>query len=333
MAEFTEQQVYEALGLGAQAQELADPADQTSQVDTPEGAQAQEVADPAQVETTPAEGEDTDPAAVEADPGEPEYDADTDAPAGKQPLTSEQRRENAAKRRQQEQQAAINEAVQAAVRQEQDRNAAAMKEFFAKAGLKNTITGQPITTMEEFNTWNQQYNEAKLQRDLKNGKLTSEGLATAIGNHPIVQQAQKLVTQDAAAKQAQQTAEAKAKIDAEIAQIHKLDASISSLEDLTKASYWPQLYAMTKKGYSIQDAHYLLNHERLEQAKLEAARQQGMNAARSKDHLTPTGTPRGGGAISVPAADMAMFRQFNPNATDAEIQAYYNKYTKMQKGG
>lgn len=328
MAEFTEQQVYEALGLGAQAQEPAEPAVQTSET---EGAQVQEPAAPAEEVQEPTEGTQTEPPAVADPPDDPEENAAEGTQAGKQPLTPEQRRENAAKRRQQEQQAqraAIDQAVQAAVRQERDKHEGVLKAFFAKAGLKNTITGEPITSMEQFDNWNQQFNEAKLQRDLKAGKLTPEGLATAIGNHPIVKQAQQLVTQDAAAKQAQQTADAKARIESEIAEIHKMDESIGTLEDLVQAPYWPQLYAMTKRGYSIKDAHFLLNHDRLEQAKIEAARQASLNNARGKDHMTATATPRGAGSISVPAADLAMFRQFNPGATDAEIQAYYNKYKK-----
>lgn len=328
MAEFTEQQVYEALGLGAQVQETAEPATQPSE---PEGEQVQEPADPAEEVQRTDEGTKTETPAVADTPDDPEDDAAAGTQEGKQPLTPEQRRENAAKRRQQEltrQQEAINQAVQAAVRQERDKHEGILKEFFAKAGLKNTITGEPITNMEQFDTWNQQFSDAKLQRDLKAGKLTPEGLATAIGNHPIVKQAQQLITQDAAAKQAQQTAAAKAKIEGEIAEIHKLDESIGSLEDLMKASYWPELYAMTKRGYSIKDAHFLLNHDRLEKAKIDAAKQQTMNNTRGKDHMTATANPRGAGSISVPAADLAMFRQFNPGATDAEIQAYYNKYKK-----
>lgn len=50
-----------------------------------------------------------------------------------------------------------------------------------------------------------------------------------------------------------------------------------------------------------------------------------MNNARSKDHLTTTGSQRGAGAAPVPADEMAMFRLLNPGATDREIQAYYNK--------
>lgn len=329
MAEFTEQQVYEALGLGAQGQEAAEPAPAASEAD-PTGVQAQEPADPAQ-EQQPTEGTRTEPPADADAPDEPGDDAVAGTQEGKAPLTPEQRRANAAKRREMEQarqQAAIDQAVQAAVKQEQDKQESAMKAFFEKAGLKNTITGEPITNMEQFDAWNQQFNDARLQRELKAGKLTPEGLAAAISNHPVVQQAQQLIASEAAARQAQQTATAKARIDGEIAEIHKLDASIGSLEDLMQTSYWPELYAMTKRGYSIKDAHFLLNHERLEQARVEAARQQGMNNARGKSHMTATTAPRGAGSVSVPAAELALFRQFNPGATDAEIQDYYNRYKK-----
>lgn len=328
-SDFTEQQVFEAFGLGAQVQEPAEPVVTTPAEAT--GAQEQEPAAPAEDVQQPDEGTQAEPTAVADTPDDPEDDAAAGVQDGKRPLTPEQRRENAARRRQQEQQAqqaAISQAVQAAVRQERDNHEKALKEFFEKAGLKNTVTGEPITNMDQFNAWNQQFNEAKLQRELKSGKLTAEGLATAIGNHPIVQQAQQLITQDAATRQAQQAAAAREKIDGEIAEIHKLDESIGSLEDLMQAPYWPQLYDMTKRGYSIKDAHFLLNHDRLEKAKIDAARQQTMNNARGKNHMTATATPRGGGSISVPAADLAMFRQFNPGATDAEIQDYYNKYMK-----
>lgn len=328
MAEITEEQVFEAFGLGAQKQEPADPAEEPSET---VGEQVQEPADPAEGGVKTRGGTQTEPTAEADEPENPEDDAEAGAQEGKQPLTPEQRRENAARRRQQEltrQQAAVDQAVQAAVKQVQDKHNSEMQAFFATAGLKNTITGEPITNMEQFNAWNQQFQEARLQRELKAGKLTQEGLATAIGNHPAVKQAQQLVSQDAAAKQAQETAAAKEKIEGEIAEIHKLDESIGSLADLVKAPYWPQLYAMTKKGYSIKDAHFLLNHERLEQARMEAARQQTMNNTRGKNHMTGAATPRGGGSVSVPAADLEMFRQFNPGASDAEIQAYYNKYKK-----
>lgn len=316
---FTEKQVYEALGLGEKVQEPAKPAEQGVEQPAEKPAEAEQVA-----EAT------AEPEAQAV--GDPKPDEKPEEGAGQQVMPPEQRRENAARRRQEEQRIAIDRAVQEAIRQEREKNTAEMQDFFAKAGLKNTVTGQPITNMEEFRAWNEQFSRAKLERELKEGKLTPEGLETAIGSHPAIKQAQQLAADRRAQEQMQKTDEIKARIDAEVAEIHKLDASINSLEDLLRAPYGQELYAMTQRGYSIKDAHFLLNHERLEQAKLEAARQQAMAGARNKDHLTGTGTPRGGGAISVPSSDLAMFRQFNPGASDAQIQEYYNKYMKA-KGG
>ena len=329
MAGLSEQEIFEAFGLGAQAQDPAAPASTDAQKS--EGAQAQEIAAPAEEGVKNGIGAQTEPTADAGTPEDPDNNAAAGTDIEKQPLTPEQRRENAARRRQQEQarqQAAIDQAVQAAVDQERSKHDAEMQAFFATAGLKNTVTGEPITNMDQFNAWKEQFADARLRRDLKDGKLTPEALADAIGNHPAVKQAQQLVDQNAAALQAQETAAAKAKIDGEISEIHKIDESISSLDDLMKAPYWPELYAMTKKGYSLKDGHFLLNYARLEQAKLEAARQQGMVNARGKEHMNASGKPRGGGAVSVPAAELAMFRQFMPNATDDEIQAYYNRYKK-----
>lgn len=324
MAQITEEQVFEAFGLenSVNGQEVAGPAQQEGQED--KGGNGQGLAQPAQ---EPEEGA---PPASGADTAEPEDTADQTGEGAPETAeqTREQRRENAARRRQEEEarrKAQFEQAVADARKEEQQKFDQRMKEFFRQAGLKNTVTGEAITDMEGFSNWQKQFAEAKLQKDLKAGKLTPEGLAEAIGNHPAVQQAQKLMEQEAARQKAQEEAQARQRIDAEIAQIHELDASISSLEDLAKAPYWPELYAMTQRGYSIKDAHFLLNHGKIEAAKATAARQQAAVNARGKGHMVPTTGARGGGAVTVPREDMAMFRAFMPEATDAEIQAYYNK--------
>ena len=136
MAELTEARIYEALGLdipeGAQVQEPAEPAAQTSQAVSEEGAQAQEPAEPASEPADNAQdGADTpEPGAASADDSNTGDNSDP----GKKPLTPQQRRENAARRRQQENQAAIDQAVRQALAQERANQADAMKGFFARAG-------------------------------------------------------------------------------------------------------------------------------------------------------------------------------------------------------
>ena len=327
MADFTEKQVYEALGVtpegeGAKAQDPATPATQTQTAQPEEGAREQEPAAPAPDSTN--------------EPQQPEGDGaqEGDQPqegSGEPALTEQQRKENAAQRRRAETQAAIDKAVQDALKAEQDRAKSEMAAFFAAANLKNTITGAPITNMEEFKAWKQAYDAAQLQKDLKAGKLTPESLQKVIDQTPAMQKVQQMAAAQDEAKRAAEMAAAKVKIDAELAEIQKMDPSIQSVQDLLKMPKAKEFYEYVRKGNSFIDAYYLSHREELEAKRVEAARQQAQTLSRSKDHLSATAV-RGAGAASVPAEDMAMFREFNPGATEAEIQAYYNKYQTKQGG-
>lgn len=324
-----EQQIYEALGVapaqpegeGAKVQEPATPAAQEPTTPTGEGAKEQEPATPAPEGTTPA---DVPTPAPNGQPAATEPQQDDGGKEGAA-LTDEQRKEYAAQRRRQEQQDAINAAVNEALAKEKERSKAEWADFFKKANLKNTLTQQPINTLEEFNEWAAAFEAAKLQRDLKAGKLTPEGLEKAISNTPVMQRMKEITEREAAAKRESDMAAAKAKIDAELLEIQKLDPSIKETADLLKMPTAKEFYEYVKKGVSFIDAFYLANRERLAARTAEAAKQQTMNAARSKDHLNATGTARGTGASTVPADEMEMFKLLNPNATEAEIQAYYNK--------
>lgn len=242
--------------------------------------------------------------------------------------TKEQRAENAARRRREEQQAAIDAAVKKAVEDERARTKGQMEAFFAKAGMKNTVTGKPITTLEEFDAWQADYEAARLQKDLKAGKLTPEALRSAVEQTPAIQALKKQQEQQAAADEQRRQAEAKARVDAELAEIHKMDPTISTVEDLLSMPSAKAFYDLVRKGNSFLDAYRLANFDRLQTARAEAARQQAMNNARGKDHLTGTGTPQGTGAATVPADEMRAFKLFNPTATEAEITAWYNKHKK-----
>ena len=317
--ELTEEKVYEALGVQPEEQSAGGGGE-------PEPAPASQEENPAPA----GEGE------KEQEPAEPAPESGAEEPSGEEPqqkddgkgeeMPLEQRKEAAAARRRAEQQAAIDEAVQKALREEKDRAKEEMTAFFKRAQLKNTITGEPITTMEEFEAWDKAFSEAKFQRDLKAGKLTPEALEKVIAENPAVKQAQELIRkQEGAARAAEETA-AKARIDAELLEIRKLDPTIQSMEDLLHMPTAKEFYSLVQKGNSFLDAFRLANMDQLTARAAEAAKQQAQNLTRSKDHLTATGGQRGGGAVSVPADELRLFQEINPGASEAEIQAYYNKY-------
>ena len=322
MAKLTEAKIFEAFGLGEKAQEPAAPATKEESVPTGEGANGQEVAAPASVDT-PDPAPNAQPA-VDTD----NVDNGADGAGKDKPLTEEERRANAARRRQQEQQAAVDKAVADALKKEREQNQQEMNAFFAKSGLKNTYTGKPITNMDEYRQWEQQNAQAQLERELKSGKLTPEGLEIAIGNHPLMQQAQALVDRDAAAEKAKQEAADKLRIDAEIAKIHEIDPSINSAADFLSMPNADQFKELVDKGYSFEHAYYIVNREKVEASRAEAARQQALLNARGKEHLAPPTGSRGEGALTVPGDVMSLYRQLNPGMSDAEIIAHYNKVKK-----
>jgi len=327
MAKLTEEKLFEAFGLGAKAQEVAAPAAKENPASADEGAQGQGLADPAAADA-PSNAPDAEPTVdtgMQEDPAETAADG---AGEDKPPLTEAERRANAARRRQQEQQAAVDKAVADALKKEREQNAQAMAAFFAKAGLKNTYTGAPITNMEEYKAWEKQSADKQLEADLKAGRLTPEGLAQAIGNHPLMQQAQSLIDRDAVAEQARQQAADQARIDAEIARIHEVDPSINSVADFMNMPNYDRFKELVDRGYSFEHAHYLVNREKIEASRAEAARQQAMANARGKEHLAPAAGSRGEGALPVPGNVMAMYRKLNPGMSEAQIIAHYNKVMK-----
>lgn len=313
--ELNETSIMTALGLeGENEQEPAVPAAESENT----GEQAQEPAAPAAQ------------AAVEENPdaaGTPETDGaaeDTSGDGAGAPdtMTPQQRHENAARRRNAEKQAEIDKAVEAALTAEREKNRAQMQSFFDSAKLKNTVTGKPITSMEDFEAWKSDYANAQLDRDLKAGELTADKILKVVESHPAVKAAQQIVE----AEKAQKNAAARASVEASIAKIHEKDASISTMQDLLSAPNAKEIYALVRRGYDVYDAWYTVNRDKMEAATQHAAAEAAYQKQAGKSHLTPIGNSRGSGAASVPHDEMALFRTFMPDASEADFQAYYNNY-------
>ena len=300
-------------GLDDAGEEVTEPAElsEVEDVEGAEGAEVQEVAEPAEGPEEPAEPEEEEAQVEETKPEQ----------------TPEERARFAAERRRRETQAAIDEAVFAALQEERRRADADLANFFAAAGLKNTITGEPITNMQQFNVWKQAFDAEKLQRDLKAGKLTPEALNGLIAENPVIRQAEEIMRQAEAERTQRQAQSAQAKIDADLAEIQKLNPAIHDVRDLMAMPNAQQFYDYVKRGNSFLDAYYLANRESLQNRAAEAAKQQAVNRSRSKDHMTPTRS-RGQGDVSVPAEVKAAYLELIPGASAEEIQKHYNKYLK-----
>lgn len=305
-----EERIYEALGLTPPA--APPPAEPPAEPPVTEPPAAPPAAEP--------------PAAQP--PAEPPAAQPTDAAA----QTEAQNREAAARRRAQERQAAIDQAVAEALKQERDRQAAEQKEFFERAGIKNTVSGQPITNMKEFDEWQAEFQAQKLSRELKAGQLTPETFNAAVAANPAVRaaaQAQKRAAEAEAMKEsAAKAAKARELMEADLAEIRKLDPAVNSLEDFFALDRAEELKTAISRGQTLLSAYRNTYFDRLVAAAAEQARTQALSSQRGREHLG-TVTPQGGGTVSVPPDEMRIFRAVNPQASEADIAKYYNKY----KGG
>ena len=274
--------------------------------------------------------DDADTAGGDAGAGADAGTAETSKDAGKAEtskdgLTREQRRANAALRRKQEVKAAVDKAVADALEAERSKYQTELSEFFTGAQLRNTLTDEPIKSMDEFRAWKRDYDTAQMQRDLQAGKLTPESLERAIAESPAVKRAEEAARKAEEEQRLRDMEAFKLRADAEVAEIGKLDPSVKSIEDILALPTGQVFRELVQRGNSFIDAFRLANFERLTTAAAAAAKQAALTNARSKDHLT-TKSPRGAGSVPVPKEEMALFKALMPNMTEAEIREYYNKH-------
>lgn len=277
-----------------------------------EGAEAQEVAEPEEATEEQAQGGEEQEVA-EPDAGDEEQEGAKQTP--------EQNAAYAAARRKAEAER------DAAIRKAQEDAQRTIDDAFKSSGLKNPFTGKPITSKAEFDAYRQQAGDARKSQLMEQAGLSEEEYTALVNDLPEVRQAREAREKAESAMRRADEAQAKAKIDEQLQEIGKLDPDIRELNDLAKMENYPQFYELVQRGNSLLDAYKLANFDKLVQKNTAAAKQAAYNNTQSKQHMGRT-KERGAGAISVPNDVKEMYRAFNPDATDAEIQAHYNKNHK-----
>jgi len=254
---------------------------------------------PAEQTTPAAETQETSAGAKETAPAE---------------QSAEENAKFAAARRkaEQERDAGIAQARQAAQR--------SLDEAIASMGQTNPYTGKAITNKAEWDAWKAQEAQEKSREVADAAGMSEQEFDNFINNLPNVINYRKAAD---AARQQQQ----KMVLEDQITQIAKLDPSVKTVSDLVARPEYQQVYQYVKTGLSIVDAFKLANYDSLTKNAAAGARQAAINSAASKEHMSPTQT-RGSGAVTVPADVKEQYKLFNPDATDAEIQAHYARFHK-----
>lgn len=319
MPELEERDLYEALGLESPDDSTAEQSDENE-----EGAKEQEAAEPAEA----AEETDSD-AAEESEDQEEEgaKEQEVAEPASKEkkkePQSDERRRQEAAARRQRE----IDAAVQNALAQERARQKAEDDAFFAKANLKNPLKDNaPITNREEYLEYQKAYEDQRIERELKSGKLSRETIEAVVANSPQMQNMEQI-------RRASQQAEAQRQLQAQqqllneqLAQIKAIDPEVNSILDLANDPKTGQEFQnlIHNNGLSFVQAYVLTHQDQIASRQAASAARRTETNLRGKEHLKKTGG-QSGTTAPISSDELQMYRTLLPELKTSEIEAWVAK--------
>lgn len=113
---------------------------------------------------------------------------------------------------------------------------------------------------------------------------------------------------------------------AQLAEIHKLDPSINSMDDLVAMENFDEFDYLAKKGgMTMVQAFKVAAFDRLQAKRAEAARQAAVNAAKSKSHLKSTSAGAASNSVPIPRSTYEQYKAIFPDWTDSRIREHWNK--------
>lgn len=208
-----------------------------------------------------------------------------------------------------------------------------MDRLIAASHMVNPYTKATIQTKADFLAWQKEFekeNDGYLKEKLFQAGIDESEVERLIENHPAVKEAKSSLEKLRAAKEKAETERVKTTMDQELMKIRSWDSAVKNLTDITGAENYEQIYEKVKRGYSLSDAYYLANLDKMNRQTASKAEQAVLNHVRGKEHLAGTKT-RGGGDIIVPPEVMREFKRLMPQASAEEIRHFYRKDLDQRK--
>lgn len=334
-----ERDVYAALGLKMPSQqpEAAEPA-QNDATGGNESPAAEATAGTQDNSRQPEQAPETDQApdgrrssrgTEAAEPGTEDSEPETDgsepaADRADRTMPRAERAEQARLRRERERKQAIDAAVAAERRANEEK----LKEIFAGLGLTDRYhDNRPITNQAEYEQWRESNNAAGLNRRLKEGQLTPQDIQDIVEASPTIQQTRAVMERQEQERERQNRAAYERMVSDELAEISRIDPSVKTLEDALKLPTGKEFSRLVQEnGLTFSEAFRLANEDRLDQIRNRTAREQAARAQASTAHLqSVAGGNRGG--VRVPSETMEVYRVLHPDWSNERIREDYRKRT------
>ena len=185
---------------------------------------------------------------------------------------------------------------------------------------KNPITGQPITSAQDY------FDALAAQEQLQTKKtLTEKGIDPsiidrAVNNNPAIKAANLVIAE-------QRLKDTKTYLNKQVEEVSKLDPDIKSAADIEKSERYPEVLRYVRDNrLSVVDAYKLVYADKLSEKKTAAVKQQAINNAKSQSHLKATdgGNNVSDGLVDIPANQLSQWREWFPNKTMKELKESYN---------
>ena len=164
--------------------------------------------------------------------------------------------------------------------------------------------GSTIQSVEELEAYEKQASDDRIAQ----GRATAEDIRRI------------------AAEVMQPPADGNAEVQRQLDMIRDMDPEMTDLGAILNSDIGADFRAAVDSGKTFVQAYG--QALRLKAAKDKGAAESAVAKAVGKQHLSAT-NQRGSGALDVPADEMALYKELNPEMTEKEIQAHYNKYRKQ----
>jgi hypothetical protein len=207
-------------------------------------------------------------------------------------------------------------AIAAAARRKAEAEMKARDAEYARrfGNLVNPKTGQPIRSERDYLAALDAQEELKAKEQLKQSGVDPNLLDSFIANNPAVRQAQAVMAQ------AQQQATI-GQINADVAELGKLDPSIVSLETVP-----PDVIRLSmERQMSLVDAYKIVNFGQVNSSQQAAIQQAAINQAKGKSHLNPVnGVAVQDNSVEIPQSELARWKAYFPEKSAEELKKLYN---------
>ena len=190
-----------------------------------------------------------------------------------------------------------------------------MSSLIRELGISDPDKGTPIDSVDALEA----YARALREERLNAGNPTGDDI-------------KQIVREEISNSQRQQTQQTEKKasddrlVQEQLAQIRAMDPAMTDLKSILESEAGPKFREYVGKGLDFVDAYKLAAEVRL--AGIQTNRQGARTGG--KGHLRST-QQQGAGDLDVPADEMAIFRELNPDMSEAEIRSFYNDYKKGMK--